>query len=512
MTHYALLSVSDKTGIINLAQALIKHGYSLLSTGGTYLTLTSEGIKAIEISSYTNMPEMFEGRIKTLHPKIHGGLLALPDDPSHAALMHEHGIEAIDIAVVNLYPFIQTIAKADTGFSEAIEQIDIGGPTIIRAAAKNHKHVTIMTHPDDYKSLIVELDAHNGLISDNFRLEMAKKAFSYTAAYDGAISNYLTSLNDKKQRQLFPNVLNIQIHLADSLRYGENPHQVAAYYRDSQTISWRQLQGKPLSFNNISDADTAWRCVNRLNGIACVIIKHANPCGAAISDTSAKAYHMAYSSDPVSAFGGIIALNQELDEATAELISKQFAEVVIAPHFSEKALSVFSSKPSLRLIQPDTAEMLGMDIRRLNFGWLLQSFDDRGLSESDLAVVTQLAPAENQMHDLLFAWNIVQDVKSNAIVLARGNQTIGIGAGQVSRVDSVRVAITKAQQAGISTQGAVLASDAFFPFDDGIKEAAQAGVRTIIQPGGSIRDPEIIATANTLGLTMVFTGIRHFRH
>ncbi|MDE3208214.1 MAG: bifunctional phosphoribosylaminoimidazolecarboxamide formyltransferase/IMP cyclohydrolase, partial [Pseudomonadota bacterium] len=463
MTHYALLSVSDKTGIIDIARILINYGYSLLSTGGTYHLLNKAGIQAIDVSDYTGTPEMLDGRVKTLHPKIHGGLLAQIQNDDHLSIMATHQIEPIDIAIINLYPFIQTISKEQATFNEAIENIDIGGPALIRASAKNHSRVTIIVDPQDYKDLSKELDTWQGQTSHDFRFRMAKKAFSHTAAYDGAISNYLTSLGPNNQRTPFPETLNIQIELEQTLRYGENPHQIAAYYRDKQTLKWRQIQGKPLSFNNISDADTAWKSASHFSEAACIIVKHATPCGAAYSTSLAKAYQKAYSCDPSSAFGGIIAFNQELDQKTAQLVSNQFAEIIIAPGYSPEALSILALKNSLRLIQPEKTQLQeGMDMRRLNLGWLIQTYDNKMSTMADLSVVTQLAPAENQMLDLLFAWNIVQEVKSNAIVIAHDHQTIGIGGGQVSRVDSVQVAISKARQNGFSLSGAVLASDAFF--------------------------------------------------
>jgi phosphoribosylaminoimidazolecarboxamide formyltransferase/IMP cyclohydrolase len=513
----ALLSVSDKSGIVELARALIGAGVELLSTGGTARLLEKEGVKATEVSAYTGFPEMLDGRVKTLHPKIHGGLLARRDDPSHRAALKNAGIGTIDLLVVNLYPFAATVADPDSRFEDAIENIDIGGPAMLRSAAKNHAHVAVVVDPADYARVLNEIQASGG-VSDETRFGLAAKVFAHTAAYDGAIANYLYSLDAGRKRLEYPEVLTLQFAKVDDLRYGENPHQTAAFYRDARPAAggiaaYRQLQGKELSYNNIADADAAWECVKGFTEPACVIVKHANPCGAAVATSLSEAYDKAFKTDPVSAFGGILAFNRALDAATAEALGKQFAEVVIAPRVEPDAQQLLSRKASVRVLEvPLAHEAQAHDFKRVGGGLLLQTSDSKVLTKNLFKIVTKRQPDEAQWADMLFAWCVAKYVKSNAIVFCGGGMTLGIGAGQMSRVDSVRLAALKASGAKRSLAGSVVASDAFFPFRDGLDALAEAGAAAVIQPGGSLRDEEVIAAADERGIAMVFTGVRHFRH
>jgi phosphoribosylaminoimidazolecarboxamide formyltransferase/IMP cyclohydrolase len=513
----ALLSVSDKTGIVDFARALADRGVEILSTGGTAKLLQSEGVDVIEVSDYTGFPEMMDGRVKTLHPKIHGGILGRrgTDD----AVMDQHGIGRIDLVAVNLYPFAQTVANPDCTLEDAIENIDIGGPTMIRAAAKNHKDVAVVVDPADYAIVLAELADNDNHLSDNTRFRLAVKTFEHTAGYDGAIANYLGAIDTQGGKHEFPNTINLQFIKASTMRYGENPHQNAAFYVECPTEACvstaTQLQGKELSFNNIADTDAALECVKQFDeGPACVIVKHANPCGVAIGSTLLEAYDRAYSTDPESAFGGIIAFNQELDaETAATIVERQFVEVIIAPRVSEGAIEAVAAKKNVRLLE--CGEWTAEDARRFDFkrvnGGLLVQEADLQLS-GEIKVVSQRVPTEEEMRDLLFSWKVAKFVKSNAIVYGKGNMTIGVGAGQMSRVNSARIAAIKAEHAGLEVKGSVMASDAFFPFRDGIDSAADAGIAAVIQPGGSMRDDEVIAAADEHGMAMVFTGMRHFRH
>lgn len=519
----ALLSVSDKTGLIDFARSLNTLSVELLSTGGTYKAIQEAGIPVTEVSSYTGFPEMMDGRVKTLHPKVHGGLLGRrgTDD----AIMAEHDIKPIDLLVVNLYPFEATIAKTDCSLEDAIENIDIGGPTMLRAAAKNHVDVAVITDIADYGRVLEELQANQGQLSHATRFDLAIKTYETTARYDGAIANYFGSRlggGSFEQPLDFSRTFNTQLVKAQELRYGENPHQKAAFYvernaKEASIATARQLQGKELSYNNIADTDAALECVKSFMKPACVIVKHANPCGVSVSEEGiGKAYDLAYATDPESAFGGIIAFNRPLDASTMQaIISRQFVEVIIAPSVSEEALSISASKPNVRVMScgpfPEQRASF-LDYKRVNGGLLVQSADMGMISSSDVKIVTQRLPTEAEMHDLIFAWKVAKYVKSNAIVYAKNRQTIGIGAGQMSRVNSARIAAIKAEHAGLDVKGAVMASDAFFPFRDGIDNAASVGVSCIIQPGGSMRDQEVIDTANEHGMAMVFTGMRHFRH
>lgn len=518
----ALISVSDKQGIVEFANHLHKSGIEILSTGGTAKELTANNIPVVEVAGYTGFPEIMEGRVKTLHPKIHGGILARRDLDSQ--VMQEHGIGAIDLVVVNLYPFQQTIAKPDCSLETAIENIDIGGPAMIRAAAKNHCDVLVVTDPADYEPISAELTEHGGSREET-RFALAQKAFAHTAQYDGAIAQYLCSQQQSSSDSDFAPQLGLEFEKQQDLRYGENPHQSAAFYREPQTIAQTivssvQLQGKELSFNNIADADAALECVKQFDTAACVIVKHANPCGvAAVSPAIAtveQAYELAYRTDPVSAFGGIIAFNVPLTAATAKLIvDRQFAEVIVAPWVEADALTVLCAKPNIRVLEcgdPGTAVSATKDYRRVNGGLLVQDSDLMVVSEADLTVVTKTAATAGQLKDLLFAWKVVKFVKSNAIVFCRDGATIGVGAGQMSRVYSAKIAAVKAQDASLDIKGTVMASDAFFPFRDTVDQAAELGVSAIIQPGGSMRDAEAIEAADEHGIAMVFTGVRHFRH
>jgi phosphoribosylaminoimidazolecarboxamide formyltransferase/IMP cyclohydrolase len=513
----ALLSVSDKSGIVELAQALSARGIELLSTGGTFKLLRDKGVAVTEVSAHTGFPEMMDGRVKTLHPKIHGGLLGRRgiDD----AVMAEHGIAPIDILVLNLYPFEATVAKPDHTFADAIENIDIGGPAMLRSAAKNHADVAVVTKAAQYAELLAELDAEGG-ITQATRFRLAVAAFNGVAAYDAAISDYLSAIEADGSKAAFPGQANLRFEKVMDLRYGENPHQSAAFYRDLNPLpgtlgTFRQLQGKELSYNNIADADAAWECVRSFVKPACVIVKHANPCGVAVSlDGIGQAYELAYQTDPTSAFGGIIAFNREVDAATAStMVGRQFIEVLLAPSYSNEALEVLKTKANVRvLVIPKGDEHNSHDIKRVGSGLLIQTADNRMVTEAELKVVTQRAPTEAELHDLIFAWKVAKFVKSNAIVYAKNRQTIGVGAGQMSRVYSARIAGIKAADEKLVVAGSVMASDAFFPFRDGIDAAAKAGIVAVIQPGGSMRDNEVIAAADEAGMAMVFTGVRHFRH
>ena len=514
----ALISVSDKTGIVEFAQALHAQGVEILSTGGTFRLLTDNKIPAIEVSDYTGFPEMMDGRVKTLHPKVHGGILARRgmDD----AVMNEHGINAIDMVVVNLYPFEKTVAKADCSLEDAVENIDIGGPTMVRAAAKNHAFVNIVVNASDYAAILEELNTNNGSTTYKTRFDLAIKAYEHTAAYDGAIANYFGRLVNGGSED-FPRTFNTQFIKAQEMRYGENPHQKAAFYveKNPQEVSIataKQLQGKELSYNNVADTDAALETVKSFTEPACVIVNHANPCGVAITSNIKTAYDLAYATDPESAFGGIIAFNRELDAETAKaIIERQFVEVIIAPSIAADAIEVVKAKQNVRLLacgEWGTERIGGLDYKRVNGGLLVQDRDNGMVTESDLKVVTKRVPTEAEMRDLLFAWKVAKFVKSNAIIYAKNNQTVGVGAGQMSRVNSARIAAIKAEHAGLQVAGSVMASDAFFPFRDGIDNAAKVGIAAVIQPGGSMRDEEVIAAADEHGMAMVFTGMRHFRH
>ena len=520
----ALLSVSDKRGLIDFARGLHELGIRLLSTGGTARALTDAGLPVTEVGQYTGFAEMLDGRVKTLHPKIHGGILARRDLPEHMQAIAEHGIERIDLVVVNLYPFVQTIARADCTFAEAIENIDIGGPSMVRAAAKNHGDdaggVGIVTDPDDYPALLAELQQNHGALSTATRRALAAKAFTHTARYDAAIANYLTGPAHAQQPSDFPAALQLAFDKAEELRYGENPHQRAAFYRDANACAGgiaraEQLQGKALSYNNLADADAAWNavCAFAPQTPACVIVKHANPCGAALAASAEAAYRRAFATDPTSSFGGIIAFNTRVDAEAARAVSAQFLEVLVAPEYSDEALSVLAAKPNVRVLRAQPLQTGGQrDYKRIGGGLLVQDSDDLPLDEAALRCVTKRQPTEAERADLLFAWRIAQYVKSNAIVYCREQATVGIGAGQMSRVDSARIAVIKAGHAGLDVAGSVVASDAFFPFRDGLDVLAQAGARAVIQPGGSVRDEEVIQAANEHDIAMLFTGARHFRH
>ncbi|MFW5451501.1 MAG: bifunctional phosphoribosylaminoimidazolecarboxamide formyltransferase/IMP cyclohydrolase [Methylophagaceae bacterium] len=514
----ALLSVSDKSGILELAQQLDNLGIELLSTGGTAKLLQQAGLPVKEVSEHTGFPEMMDGRIKTLHPKIHGGLLARRGIDE--AIMAEHDIAPIDLVVVNLYPFEATIARDDCTLPMAIENIDIGGPTMLRAAAKNHASVTVLIDPSDYSHVLKQIET-TGAVDDATRFDLAVKTFEHTAHYDGAIANHLGKITDDGEAN-FPRTFNSQCHKAQDMRYGENPHQKAAFYTEKQpaygTISSAiQVQGKALSYNNIADTDAALECVKSFpESPACVIVKHANPCGVATADDLLTAYDLAYQTDATSAFGGIIAFNRELDGATAQaIIDRQFVEVIIAPSISDEAKQAVSNKKNVRLLccgEFPSSQTHDLDFKHVTGGLLVQDRDTALVTQDELKVVTKKAPTEEQMQDLLFAWRVAKFVKSNAIVYARKWQTVGIGAGQMSRIISSRIAGIKAEDAGLTIPGAVMASDAFFPFRDGLDAAADAGISAVIQPGGSMRDDEVIAAADEHGIAMVFTGMRHFRH
>jgi phosphoribosylaminoimidazolecarboxamide formyltransferase / IMP cyclohydrolase len=512
----ALVSVSDKTGVVEFARTLLTHGVEILSTGGTAQLLRLNGVVVTEVADYTGFPEMMEGRVKTLHPKVHGGILARRDKPGHVESMKAHGIPPIDMVVVNLYPFAETVARPGCTLEEAIENIDIGGPAMVRAAAKNHDFVAVVTDPADYAPVAAKLKASKGRLTQEERFRLAAKAFSHTAEYDGMISNWLTARDVNGQAAQFPERFNMQVRLAQALRYGENPHQLAAFYveRDpppGTLARFRQLQGKELSYNNIADADAAWECCRTFDVPACVIVKHANPCGVAIAESPYEAYQRAFLTDPTSAFGGIIAFNRTVDAAAAEAVAKQFVEVVIAPAYQDDAMKVFAGKQNVRVLRIDAAKDLNrLDMKRVGGGLLVQTSDDYDVAH--LRIVTRRDPSKEEMNDMVFAFRVAKFVKSNAIVFCKGGMTLGVGAGQMSRVDSTRIAAIKAKNAGLSLRGSVVASDAFFPFRDGLDVVAQAGARAVIQPGGSVRDKEVIAAADEHGIAMVFTGMRHFRH
>ncbi|MBU6468833.1 MAG: bifunctional phosphoribosylaminoimidazolecarboxamide formyltransferase/IMP cyclohydrolase [Betaproteobacteria bacterium] len=514
----ALISVSNKQGAVELARALHQRQIEILSTGGTARLLRDAGIPVIEVSNFTGFPEMLDGRVKTLHPKVHGGILARRDLTSHRDAMTLHGIQPIDLVVVNLYPFKETVANPECTLEEAIENIDIGGPAMVRSAAKNHTHVTVLTDPNDYALVLQEMKDQHNEVSSATRFRLAVKAFSHTAEYDGMIANYLSCIEEGEANQGYPERLHLTFARQQSLRYGENPHQSAAFYRDIHAphgllSDYTQLQGKELSYNNIADSDAAWDCVRTLTGPGCVIVKHANPCGVALAKSAHEAYQRAYATDPTSAFGGIIAFNCKVDEKTAKALQQQFVEVVLAPEYDKKALSLFKEKANIRVLQiPLTQAFNGWDMKRVGGGLLIQTPDHITLDEGQLRVVTKKQPTAAQMDDLRFAFHVAKYVKSNAIVFCRDGQTLGVGAGQMSRVDSTRIASRKALDAGLSLERSVVASDAFFPFRDGIDVIAKAGVSAIIQPGGSIKDQEVIAAADEHGIAMVLTGLRHFRH
>ena len=531
----ALLSVSDKTGIVDFARALCVLGVRLLSTGGTAKLLAEAGLPVTEVAEVTGLPEMLDGRVKTLHPRIHAGLLARRDSPAHMAALREHGIATIELLVVNLYPFARATARPDCTLEDAIENIDIGGPAMLRAAAKNWADVAVLIDPADYGRVLAEMS--EGGIRRDTRFMLAKKVYAHTAAYDGMISNYLSALAEGAQDQVaavparapFPAVVSLQLTKTQDMRYGENPHQAAAFYREGSPgagllAGWTQLQGKELSYNNIADADAAWECARSFDvpdaeggplGPACVIVKHANPCGVAVGATLAEAYDKAWRTDPTSAYGGILAFNRPVDEATARRIGehKQFVEVLIAPGFDAGARALFAAKQNLRVLQVPLGEAANaLDFKRVGGGMLLQTPDLKNVGRAELRVVTKRAPTARQMDDLLFAWKVAKFVKSNAIVFCGGGMTLGVGAGQMSRIDSARIARIKAGNAGLPLAGSAVASDAFFPFRDGLDVVVDEGAACVIQPGGSMRDDEVIAAADERGIAMVFTGTRHFRH
>jgi len=521
MIKQALISVADKTGVLAFARALAAMNVQLLSTGGTAKLLSEHGLKVTEVADYTGFPEMLDGRVKTLHPKIHGGILARRDMPQHMDALAQHGIPTIDMVVVNLYPFQQTVAKDDCSLTDAIENIDIGGPAMLRSSAKNHKDVVVVCDPSDYQRVLDEMQANSGNVSANTRFDLAVKAFAHTAQYDGAITNYLSSLGADKQHQTrasYPSTLNLQFDKLQDMRYGENPHQSATFYRDVNAIegalaNYRQLQGKELSYNNIADADAAWECVKTLDPPACVIVKHANPCGVAVGADALDAYNKVFETDPTSAFGGIIAFNCSLDGAAAEAVAQQFVEVLIAPEFSEAARKVFESKQNVRLLEIPLGTALNQfDMKRVGGGLLLQSADAKNVQADELTIVSKKQPTSAQLQDMIFAWRVAKFVKSNAIVFCGNGMTLGVGAGQMSRIDSARIASIKAQNAGLSLAGSVVASDAFFPFRDGLDVVVAAGATCVIQPGGSMRDQEVIDAADQQGVVMAFTRTRHFRH
>ena len=518
----ALLSVSDKTGLIDLARALAARDIELLSTGGTARAIREAGLPVRDVSEVTGFPEMMDGRVKTLHPVVHGGLLGRAglDD----AVMAEHGIAPIDLLVLNLYPFEQVTARADCTLAEAVENIDIGGPAMLRSAAKNFARVAVATSPEQYAGLLAELEANDGKLSAATRFALSVAAFNRVAQYDAAISNYLSAVTDASAevpvRAAFSAQANGSFVKVMDLRYGENPHQQAAFYRDlhpapGSLATFEQLQGKELSYNNIADADAAWECVRQFDAPACVIVKHANPCGVAVAAGVGEAYELAYATDPTSAFGGILAFNRPLDAATAKtILDRQFVEVLLAPEYDAGALEYATKKANVRVLRiPMAPPSPGfIDLKRVGSGLLMQTADDRVVTRDELKVVTKLAPTDAQFADLLFAWKVAKFVKSNAIVYAKDSRTVGVGAGQMSRVYSARIAGIKAADAGLVVEGSVMASDAFFPFRDGIDAAAAAGIKAVIQPGGSMRDAEVIAAADEHGIAMVFTGVRHFRH
>ncbi|HIF5875005.1 TPA: bifunctional phosphoribosylaminoimidazolecarboxamide formyltransferase/IMP cyclohydrolase [Vibrio parahaemolyticus] len=521
----ALISVSDKTGIVEFAQALAERGVDILSTGGTARLLAEQGIAVTEVSDYTGFPEMMDGRVKTLHPKVHGGVLGRRGQDDD--VMAKHGINPIDMVVVNLYPFAETVAKDGCTLADAVENIDIGGPTMVRSAAKNHKDVTIVVNASDYDRVIAEMDANDKSLTLETRFDLAIAAFEHTAAYDGMIANYFGTMvpsygenKEGDEESKFPRTFNQPFEKKQDMRYGENSHQAAAFYveanpQEASVSTARQIQGKALSYNNIADTDAALECVKEFNEPACVIVKHANPCGVALGKDILEAYNRAYQTDPTSAFGGIIAFNQELDAETATaIVERQFVEVIIAPSVSTEAIEVVAAKKNVRLLECGewSTKTTGFDVKRVNGGLLVQDRDQGMVSLDDLKVVSKRQPTEEELKDALFCWKVAKYVKSNAIVYAKGDMTIGVGAGQMSRVYSAKIAGIKAADEGLEVAGSVMASDAFFPFRDGIDAAAEAGIKCVIQPGGSMRDDEVIAAADEHGMAMIFTGMRHFRH
>ena len=526
----ALISLSDKRGALQFAQGLVAQGVKLLSTGGTAKLLRDAGLQVTEIGDYTGFPEMLDGRVKTLHPKVHGGILARRDLPAHLATIAEHDIPTIDLVCVNLYPFRETVAQPDVTLADAIENIDIGGPAMVRSAAKNYTGVAIVTDPEDYAPLLGEMQANDGALSLATRFGLAKKAFTHTARYDSAIANWLTALDENAESDEranvtptlspFPQKLQLAFDRVETLRYGENPHQQAAFYRDpvatpGAIAAYHQLQGKELSYNNIADADAAWECVKSFAGPACVIIKHANPCGVAVDGTLLAAYEKAFQTDSTSAFGGIIAFNGTVDTdvVTALNARKHFVEVLIAPAYTDAAKAMLAAKQNLRVLEvPLANDYHAYEMKRVGGGLLVQTPDNFGITAADLKVVTQLAPTAAQIDDLLFAWRVAKFVKSNAIVFCGQGMTLGVGGGQMNRADSTRIAVLKAANAGLALAGSCVASDAFFPFRDGLDILAEAGAKAVIQPGGSVRDEEVVAAANEHGIAMVYTGVRHFRH
>ncbi|MCG6242295.1 bifunctional phosphoribosylaminoimidazolecarboxamide formyltransferase/IMP cyclohydrolase [Vibrio diabolicus] len=521
----ALISVSDKTGIVEFAQALAERGVDILSTGGTARLLAEQGIAVTEVSDYTGFPEMMDGRVKTLHPKVHGGVLGRRGQDDD--VMAKHGINPIDMVVVNLYPFAETVAKEGCTLADAVENIDIGGPTMVRSAAKNHKDVTIVVNAHDYDRVIAEMDANEKSLTLETRFDLAIAAFEHTAAYDGMIANYFGTMvpsygenKEGDEESKFPRTFNQQFEKKQDMRYGENSHQAAAFYveanpQEASVSTARQIQGKALSYNNIADTDAALECVKEFNEPACVIVKHANPCGVALGKDILEAYNRAYQTDPTSAFGGIIAFNQELDTKTASaIVERQFVEVIIAPSVSAEAIEIVAAKKNVRLLECGewSTKTTGFDVKRVNGGLLVQDRDQGMVSLDDLKVVSKRQPTEEELKDALFCWKVAKYVKSNAIVYAKGDMTIGVGAGQMSRVYSAKIAGIKAADEGLEVAGSVMASDAFFPFRDGIDAAAEAGIKCVIQPGGSMRDDEVIAAADEHGMAMIFTGMRHLRH
>jgi phosphoribosylaminoimidazolecarboxamide formyltransferase / IMP cyclohydrolase len=521
MIKQALISVSDKTGVLEFAKALAGMGVNILSTGGTAKLLADNGVNVTEVADYTGFPEMLDGRVKTLHPKVHGGILARRDFPEHMAMLQQHGIPTIDMVVVNLYPFQQTVAKEQCSLEDAIENIDIGGPAMLRSSAKNHKDVVVICDPSDYSRVLDEIKRNNGDVAYETRFALAKKVFAHTAQYDGAITNYFTSLGEDRAhatRSSYPQTLNLHFEKVQEMRYGENPHQSAAFYRDLVAVdgalaNYTQLQGKELSYNNIADADAAWECVKTFEETACVIIKHANPCGVAIGADPLEAYGKAFQTDPTSAFGGIIAFNRAVDGKAAEAVAKQFVEVLLAPSFTDEARQIFAAKQNVRLLQVPLGKAVNMhDFKRVGGGLLVQSPDAKNVMPAELKVVSKKQPTQQQLQDLMFAWRVAKFVKSNAIVFCGNGMTLGVGAGQMSRVDSARIASIKAQNAGLTLAGSAVASDAFFPFRDGLDVVVAAGATCVIQPGGSMRDQEVIDAADEQGIVMLLTGTRHFRH
>ncbi|WP_394243494.1 bifunctional phosphoribosylaminoimidazolecarboxamide formyltransferase/IMP cyclohydrolase [Vibrio astriarenae] len=521
----ALISVSDKTGIVEFAQALANRGVDILSTGGTARLLAEKGISVTEVSDYTGFPEMMDGRVKTLHPKVHGGVLGRRGQDDE--VMETHGINPIDMVVVNLYPFAETVAKEGCTLEDAVENIDIGGPTMVRSAAKNHKDVTIVVNAHDYDRVITEMDANEKSLTLETRFDLAIAAFEHTASYDGMIANYFGTMvpsygenKEGDEESKFSRTFNQQFVKKQDMRYGENSHQDAAFYveanpEEASVSTARQIQGKALSYNNIADTDAALECVKEFDAPACVIVKHANPCGVALGDDILEAYNRAFRTDPTSAFGGIIAFNRELDAATAQaIVERQFVEVIIAPSVSAEAIEIVAAKKNVRLLECGewTTKTTGFDVKRVNGGLLVQDRDQGMVTLDDLKVVSKRQPSDEELKDALFCWKVAKYVKSNAIVYAKGDMTIGVGAGQMSRVYSAKIAGIKAADEGLEVAGSVMASDAFFPFRDGIDAAAEAGIKCVIQPGGSMRDQEVIDAADEHGMAMIFTGMRHFNH